>query len=84
MEGSWDKDKKNFLIRGHNWVFTMHIIIGPLLAAIAYLGLNKCKEEFAEYESLINGLLTAQVVIGIVVAIYHGYRLFTNHSLSND
>ena len=84
MEESDNKDKKNFLIRGHNWVFTMHIIIGPLLAAIAYLGLNKCEEEFSEYKSFINGLLTAQVVIGIVVAIYHGYRLFKGYSLSND
>ena len=62
-----------FLFGGHKWVFTMHIFVGPLLSLIAYLAYYK--DEFPEYKQSIEGLLIAQIIIGIVVVIYHGYRL---------
>ena len=62
-----------FLFGGHKWVFTMHIFVGPLLSLIAYLAYYK--DKFPSYGQLIQGLLIAQIIIGIVVFIYHGYRL---------
>ena len=71
-----------FLFGGHKWVFTMHIFVGPLLALIAYLAYERCfNNKFKQYDSVIRGLLIAQIVIGIVVVLYHSYRLAQNNGL---
>ncbi len=71
-----------FLFGGHRWVFTMHIFVGPLLSLIAYLAYERCfNNKFHEYESIVKGLLIAQMIIGIVVVLYHGYRLAQNNEL---
>jgi len=64
------------LFEGHKWVNTMHIFFGPLLAVIAYLAYAlHFENKFSEYRSLIQGLLIAQIVIGIGVTLYHSYLL---------
>jgi len=64
------------LVGGHKWVNSMHIIVGPILSLIAYLAYEMCfNNSFEEYRELIRGLLIAQIVIGIVVVLYHSYRL---------
>ena len=70
------------LFGGYKWVNTMHIFFGPLLALIAYLAYEMCyNDSFQEYKGLIKGLLIAQIVIGIVVAIYHSYKLAQRNEL---
>ena len=70
------------LFGGHKWVYTMHIFIGPLLALIAYLAYEMCyNNSFQEYKGLIKGLLITQIIIGIVVAIYHSYKLAQRNEL---
>tara|TARA_B100000686_G_C15967632_1_gene561112 strand:- start:308 stop:532 length:225 start_codon:yes stop_codon:yes gene_type:complete len=71
-----------FLFGGHKWVFTMHIFVGPLLALIAYFAYERCfNNKFKNYDSVIRGLLIAQMIIGIVVVLYHSYRLAQNNGL---
>lgn len=64
------------LFGGYKWVNTMHIVVGPLLALIAYLAYAlHFEKKYNNYEDLIKGLLIAQIVIGLVVLLYHGHRL---------
>lgn len=64
------------LFGGYKWVNTMHIFFGPLLALIAYLAyVLHFEGKFKNYEDLIKGLLIAQIVIGLIVTLYHGHRL---------
>ena len=64
------------LFSGHKWVNSMHVVIGPILSLIAWLAYELCfNKSFEEYRGLIKGLLIAQIVTGIVVALYHSYRL---------
>lgn len=61
---------------GYNWVNTMHIAVGPLLSLIAYLAYSLHFDgKFTNYQDLIKGLLISQIIIGLVVTIYHGHRL---------
>ena len=69
-----------FLFEGHKWVFTMHIFVGPLLSLIAYLCHSETKG-FNNYGEFINGLLIAQMCLGFIVFLYHGYRLAQNNEL---
>tara|TARA_Y100000389_G_C17055597_1_gene314870 strand:+ start:279 stop:509 length:231 start_codon:yes stop_codon:yes gene_type:complete len=72
----------DFLFGGYNWVNTMHIFFGPLLALIAYLAYSlHFDNKFKNYEDLIKGLLIAQIVIGLVVTIYHGHRLAQKNNI---
>jgi hypothetical protein len=64
------------LFGGHKWVNSMHVVIGPILSLIAFLAYELCfNNSFEGYRELIKGLLIAQIVTGIVVALYHSYRL---------
>ena len=70
------------LFGGYKWVNTIHIIIGPLLALIAYLAYSlQFDNKFQNYKDLIKGLLIAQIVIGLTVPIYHGRRLAQKNNL---
>lgn len=61
---------------GHKWVNTMHIAVGPLLALIAYLAYAlHFEKKYTNYQDLIKGLLISQVIIGLIVPLYHGHRL---------
>ena len=72
----------DFLFGGYNWVNTMHIFFGPLLALIAYLAYSLHFDgKFKNYEDLIKGLLIAQIVIGLVVTIYHTHRLAQKNNI---
>ena len=67
---------------GHNWVNTMHIAIGPLLSLIAYLAYSLHFDgKFTNYQDLIKGLLISQIIIGLIVAIYHGHRLAQKNNI---
>ena len=71
----------DFLFRDYNWVNTMHILVGPILALIAYMSHEYCfNDTFDEYKRLIKGLLIGQICVGIGVALYHGYLLFQKNS----
>jgi len=64
------------LFGGYKWVNSMHVVVGPILSLIAYLAYELCfNNSFEEYRGLIKGLLVTQIVIGVVVALYHSYRL---------
>lgn len=64
------------LFEGYKWVNTMHILIGPALAFIAYMAYSlQFENKYEKYKDLIKGLLMAQIIIGLVVPLYHGYRL---------
>lgn len=70
------------LLSGHRWVYTMHVFVGPFLSLIAYLAYSlHFQGKFKEYSSFIEGLLIAQMVIGIAVALYHANNLAKNNNL---
>tara|TARA_Y100001973_G_C5020006_1_gene242700 strand:+ start:273 stop:503 length:231 start_codon:yes stop_codon:yes gene_type:complete len=70
------------LFGDYKWVNTMHIAVGPLLALIAYLAYSlHFEKKYTNYEDLIKGLLIAQIVIGIVVTIYHSHRLAQKNNI---
>ncbi len=70
------------LFGGYKWVNTMHIFFGPLLALIAYLAYAlHFEKKYTNYQDLIKGLLIAQIVIGIVVTLYHGHRLAQKNNI---
>ena len=67
---------------GHKWVYSMHIIVGPLLSLIAYLVYCHCfNGEYNEYKGVIKGLVITQIILGFVVMGYHGYKLAQNNGL---
>lgn len=70
------------LFANYKWVNTMHIVVGPVLALIAYLayGLHY-NSKFFEYRDLIKGLLIAQIIIGLIVFLYHGHRLMQKNGV---
>ena len=70
------------LLGGRKWVYSMHVIVGPLLSLIAYLSYYHCfNGEYTEYISVIKGLLITQMILGFVVMGYHGYKLAQNNGL---
>ena len=70
------------LFGGYKWVNTMHIFVGPLLALIAYLAYAlHFEEKYKNYQDLIKGLLISQIVIGLVVTIYHAHRLAQKNNI---
>ena len=70
------------LFSDYKWINTMHIFIGPLLSLIAYLAYSlHFGNKFKNYEDFIKGLLISQIIIGLVVSLYHGHRLAQKNNL---
>ena len=60
----------------------MHIFVGPLLSLIAYLAYSlHFDRKYTNYQDLIKGLLIAQIIIGLIVSLYHGHRLAQRNSV---
>lgn len=70
-------DLLDFFIQGHNWVYSFHIfVVGPYLAFLGYL-LNKYNKGFTKYEDFINGAIMTLIVVGIIIVLYHSYKLYS-------
>ena len=67
----------DFFIQGHNWVYSFHIlIVGPYLALLGYL-LKKYNLGFKKYEDFINGAIMTLIIVGILIIVYHSYKLYS-------
>ena len=70
-------DLLDFFIQGHNWVYSFHIfVVGPYLAFLGYL-LKKYNRGFSKYEEFINGGIMTLIVVGIIIVLYHSYKLYS-------
>ena len=66
----------NKLIDGHNWVYTIHVVlVAPLLILIPLAQIYK--KELNLSDNLVMMLLYTLIAFGIVVLLYHGNKLRT-------
>ena len=62
------------LLEGHNWVYTMHVLlVAPLLILIplAYL----FKSQWKLTDTMINAMMYLLIGFGVTVFFYHGNKL---------
>ena len=66
----------NKLIDGHNWVYTVHVLlVAPMLILIPLSIIYK--KELNLSDNLVMMLLYTLIAFGIVVLLYHGNKLRT-------
>jgi ABC-type glycerol-3-phosphate transport system permease component len=66
----------NKLIEGHNWVYTVHVVlVAPLLILIPLAQIYK--KELNLSDNFILMLMYTLIAFGIVVLLYHGNKLRT-------
>ena len=64
----------NKLIEGHNWVYTVHVVlVAPLLILIPLAQIYK--KELNLSDNFILMLMYTLIAFGIVVFFYHGNKL---------
>jgi len=65
------------LLDGHNWVWTIHILlVAPMLILIPLAVIYKTKWNVSD--NFINMLMYTLIAFGIVVFFYHGNKLRKN------
>jgi len=64
----------NKLIDGHNWVYTIHVLlVAPMLILIPLSIIYKAELKLSD--NLVTMLLYTLIAFGIVVLLYHGNKL---------
>ena len=65
----------DYFIKDRKWVYSIHsFIVGPLLVLVGYYS-NEYSKGYTQYEEEIQLGLSSIFWIGIVVILYHIYKL---------